>query len=546
MNLNEMLELNDFEIAQLLEAMTGPDFYNQLVSPEFKSRDTFPVKLGFNVDNKSVEVVIPIKLEMGNLKKEVDDYLKAPPELKQKLDTYAYWYDNFNKLIFENMGETDACLFLAACAYCSANTALDQNILEAAKLYKAVTEDSKTPEGIAMLGQLSSNVKNNMDTKSLEYLKTFQDKGSSYADLLVPKKDYKGGKVSQGARKGQDDVFSEITVANAKIPNFNLFVKYYLANRTKINKEQLYKDLQSGVLKIGGTKINSFFLNLVFPGKKWEEQIDPATVDRWMIRVFFDKPLQRMVEEDVSDWIQYLSSEDDGEEIGEVAGKPKKPKKPKLSPAEAAVAKKIAQLKKKQDGIVNKIVMKLFGDDVVRQNLVKILHEEAQKVGLTSYQLQALAWVNIRIRYDEPAAKFAKFEDVMAYAQDAAKNIMSINPDTNSVMNTIKILSSGPRFKFKDPQTVVDTIENAGKYEKVYFLPPKIKKPAKNKGPEIDYTKMKVALINDTSADIYDLSVSKKKPVHTIQSTDRKSTLSQSLKWILSYNPTPQAAPAVK
>ena len=540
MNLNEMLELDDFEIAQLLEAMTGPDFYNQLVSPEFKSKDTFPVKLGFNVDNKSVEVVIPIKLEMDNLKKEVDDYLKAPPELKQKLDTYAYWYDNFNKLIFENMGETDACLFLAACAYCSANTALDQNILEAAKLYKAVTEDSKTSEGIAMLDQLSANVKNNMDAKSLEYLKTFQNKGSNYADLLVPKKDYKGGKVTQGARKGQDDVFSEITVANAKIPNFNLFVKYYLANRTKINKEQLYKDLQSGVLKIGGTKINSFFLNLVFPGKKWEGQIDPATVDRWMIRVFFDKPLQRMVEEDVSEWIEYLSSEDNAsKEIDEATGKPKKPK---LSQEETALAKKIAQLKKKQEGIVNSVVMKLFGDDVVRQNLVKILHEEAQKVGLTSYQLQALAWVNIRIRYKEPAAKFAKFEDVMAYAQDAAKNIMSINPDTNSVMNTIKILSSGPRFKFKDPQTVVDTIENASKYEKVYYLPPKIKKPVKNKS-NVDYTKMKIAMINDTSTDIYDLGVSKKKPIHTVQGTDRKSTLSQSLKWILSYNPTPPVAP---
>jgi hypothetical protein len=543
MKLTEILNLSELELA---EAMTGPEFYNQLVSPKFKPKNTFPVKLNFDIDNKSVEVVIPIKLEMDNLKKEVDDYLKAPPELKQKLDTYAYWYDNFNKLIFQNMGETDACLFLAACAYCSANTALDQNILEAAKLYKAVSEDSKTSEGINMLGQLSANVKNNMDAKSLEYLKTFQNKGSNYADLLVPKKDYKGGKVAQGARKGQDDIFSEITVANAKIPNFNLFVKYYLANRTKINKDQLYKDLQSGVLKIGGTKINSFFLNLVFPGKKWEDQIDPATVDRWMIRVFFDKPLQKMVEEDVSEWIEYLSSNDKSDgEIDEATGKPKKPKKPKLSPEEIAVAKKIAELKKKQDSIINKVVMKLFGDDVVRQNLVKILHEEAQKVGLTSYQLQALAWVNIRIRYQEPAAKFAKFEDVMEYAQDAAKNIMSINPDTNSVMNTIKILSSGPRFKFKNPQTVVDTIENASKYEKVYFLPPKIKKPATNKS-NVDYAKIKVAAIDDTHADIYDLSVSKKKPVHTVQGTDRKSTLSQSLKWILSYNPTPATPVAVK
>lgn len=537
MKLTELLNLSELELA---EAMTGPEFYNKLVSPKFKPKDTFPVKLNFNIDNKSVEVVIPIKLEMDNLKKEVDDYLKAPPELKQKLDTYAYWYDNFNKLIFQNMGETDACLFLAACAYCSANTALDQNILEAAKLYTAVAADSQTSEGIDMLDQLSSNIKNNMDTKSLKYLSTFQNKGSNYADLLAPKKDYKGGKVAQGARKGQDDIFSEITVANAKIPNFNLFVKYYLANSAKINKDQLYKDLQSGVLKIGGTKINSFFLNLVFPGKKWEGKIDPATVDRWMIRVFFDRPLQKIVEEDVSEWIEYLNSNSNKKEMDEITDEPKSPK---LSPEEIAVAKKIAELKKKQDGIVNSVVMKLFGNDVVRQNLVKILNEEAQKVGLTSYQLQALAWVNIRIRYKEPAAKFAKFEDVMAYAQDAAKNIMSINPDTNSVMNTIKILSSGPRFKFKDPQTVVDTIENASKYDKVYYLPPKIKKPAKSK---VDYKKIKIGAIDDTHADIYDLSISKKTPIHTVQGTDRKSTLSQALKWILSYNPTPATPAAAK
>jgi hypothetical protein len=65
MNLNEMLELSDFEIAKLLETMTGPEFYNQLVSPKFKSKDTFPVKVAFKVDNKSIEVEIPVTLEMG-------------------------------------------------------------------------------------------------------------------------------------------------------------------------------------------------------------------------------------------------------------------------------------------------------------------------------------------------------------------------------------------------------------------------------------------------------------------------------------------------
>lgn len=511
------------------EALSGKGFYDQLVSPSFKTQDTFPVKMEFIVDNKKVEVNIPVQITMNNLKREVDQYLQAPPEMKKKLDTYAYWYDNFNKLVFQSMGESDACLFLAACGYCSANTALDQNILEAAKLYTAVKKDFATEEGKKALSDLSSAVKSNLKDKDLAILAKYPN--SAYANLLLPKKDYTGKKIEKGPKKGQDDIFSEITVSNAKIPNFNTYVKYYLQHNGEVNKEQLYKDLESGTFTISGTKINSFLINLIFPGKKWAGQIDPATIDRWMIRVFFDEPLKKMVEEDLSDWIAHLPDDSEEEQIDE------KTKKPKLSPEEMALAKKKKALQSKKDAIVNSIVMKLFGDDVIRQNLVKILHEEAQKIGLTSYQLQALAWVNIRERYDEPAAKFAKFEDVMDYAQDAAKTVMAIDPNLNSVMNTIKILSSGPRFKFKSASQVVDTILNAERYEKVYFLPPKVAKAKKAK-PNVDYTKIKVGMVNDQKADIYDLKISKKKPIHSVTGANRQETLRKILDWVLSYNPT--------
>lgn len=514
----------------LIEALSGKGFYDQLVGSKFKTQDTFPVKMNFVVDNKKVEISIPVKITMNNLKREVDQYLQAPPEMKAKLDTYAYWYDNFNKLVFESMGESDACLFLAACGYCSANTALDQNILEAAKLYTAVKKDFESEEGKKALEAISSNVKSNLKDKDLAFLAQFPN--SAYANVLVPKKDYSGKKIEKGPKKGQDDIFSEVTVSNAKIPNFNTYVKYYLQHNGNVTKEQLYNDLESGVFTISGTKINSFLINLIFPGKKWAGKIDPATIDRWMIRVFFDEPLKHMVENDITDWIAHLpDDEEDEEPIGEMA---KRPKKPKLSPEEELLAKKKKSLESKKDKIVNGIVMKLFGDDYIRQNLVKILHEEANKVGLTSYQLQALAWVNIRERYDEPAAKFAKFEDVMKFAQEAAQTIMAIDPNTNSVLSTIKILASGPRFKFKSAAQVVDTIQNAERYEKVYKLPPKLKKDKKG-GPKIDYTKMKIGLIDDNSADIYDLDKSKKKPIHRISGPTRREVLKQALDWISNY-----------
>ena len=192
------------------------------------------------------------------------------------------------------MGESDGCLFLAACGYCSANTALDQNILEAAKLYTAVKKDFESEEGKKALADISSNVKSNLKNKDLAFLARHPN--SAYANILLPKKDYSGKKIEKGAKKGQDDIFSEITVSNAKIPNFNSYVKYYLKHNGEVSKEQLYKDLESGLFEISGTKINSFFINLIFPDKLWQGTLGPATIDRWMIRFFFDRPLKEMVE----------------------------------------------------------------------------------------------------------------------------------------------------------------------------------------------------------------------------------------------------------
>lgn len=516
--------------------MTGQDFYQKLTSPSFKPKGTFPVKIPFRIDGKKIDVVIPIDLKMDEIEREVKEYLTAPPEVKKQFDAYAYWYDNYNKLIFSSMPEADACLFLAATAYCSANTALDQNTLEAAKLFEAVKADFATEEGRKMLAELSSFVKDNMNNEVLQKLKSYVDKGSAYAKLLAPKKDYKGGTVAAGARKGQEDVFSEITVSNAKIPNFNLFVKYFLAHNGRVTKKEIMDDFKDGRIDIGGTKISSFFMNLVFPEYKWNDQLNPATIDRWMIRVFFDKSVEQLVTHDIHDWIVAVT---DRQSIK--VGK----KKDTLDDLDVKRGKALAA---NENRITQVAIMQLFSNDNVRQNLVKILNDEASKMGLTAYQLQALAWVNIRVRYKEPAAKFAKFEDVMEYAEEAARQIMQLDPNVNRVINTIKTLASGPRFKFKNPRDVIDTIENRGRYENVYHLPPKNdveqKKQLKAQMANERWANIRVAVRDGRTADVFDLAVSGRKPLKSFSGDDRKSALTQALNWILAYNPQPSPAAA--
>jgi hypothetical protein len=68
-------------------------------------------------------------------------------------------------------------------------------------------------------------------------------------------------------------------------------------------------------------------------------------------------------------------------------------------------------------------------------------------------------------------------------------------------------------------------------------LPPKIKKAKKAK-PNVDYAKIKVGMIDDGRADIYDLKISKKNPIHSVTGASRKETLKNVLEWILNYNPT--------
>jgi len=536
-------------LRELIEAVSGKEFYNQLANPNFKHENLFKIKIPLKFlnpgKNIKTDILMKVPVDMSTIDRYVDAYINSTAKLKKKYDSYAFWYNNFNKLIFESMDESDACLFLAACAFASANTALDQNILEAAKLFSAVVDDfDRGPQGIQDLKTIIMTIKDNNSNENIAKLEQLVANGSYYAAMLAPKLDYKGGKVPQGARKGQNDIFSEITVSNAKIPNFNMFVDYYLKHDGKVTKEQVMNDLRSGVIKVGGTKINSFFMNLMDPDYKWRvdedsEEVSPATIDRWMIRVFFFKPLVEIVDELIDAEI-VVSDNDENIRIKDTD-----------SP-EQVQTKRDRSITAKRKKLLGTLIMNMFSDDTVRQNIVKILNTEAKKAGLNAQQLQALAWVQVREEFGEPHAKFAKFEDVMDYAKETTAKIFEMNKDLefikvvgvpmknkfNDAIRTIHILAKSPRFKFKDPKDVTDTIANRNNYEKVYYLPPKEAKKAKSSE---DWLMTRIALKdepqvslrdNNRAADIFILSGSKTEPVHQVRGKDRKSTLKAAARWI--------------
>ena len=281
-------------------------------------------------------------------------------ELADKYKTSTNWYNDFNELIFGSLSESDACLFLAATAFASATTAIDVNILEAAKLFSAVKTDFKRGNaGIEALKFIANNIKNIDKQHYIDILSKLSNANSSYARLLAPKHDPNFIK----KRKGQYAQVKEITVSGAKMKSYNKFVLYYIENGGKLTKQQVMADMKNGKIEVGGTKIYSFFVNLIDPEFEWKSvdgiKIQPATVDRWMIKIFFEKPIKNLMTELQEDGIVEA-----GKEIFN-----------KLSA---------------------KALMDVFRSDKTRATIIKILNDKSVQYGLKAQELQAFTWVKFR------------------------------------------------------------------------------------------------------------------------------------------------------
>ena len=393
----------------LTEAMPGKDFYNSLISRGYAKDELFDVKIPVELltdrkrkKSRQIDVVTTTPIDVTMLDDFIEEFKKAKEEnaeLYHKYKKWSTWYTDFNTLIFGALPETDACLFLAAAAFASTNTTLDVNIHEAAKLYKVVREDWKKSNATRQALAFIANNINSIDSpKNLDMLKMLADSNSSYAAMLAPKRDITDPNEKQ---------IREITVSQAKLTNYNNFIKYFIGKNGKLSKRQIMTDLKTGDLDVGGTKVYSFFVNLIDPQYEWVEidgdenaRIQPATIDRWMIRIFFTRPLRNLVDE--------------------------------LQDAEVVIPDR-----KAQEVFISQAIKNLFDKDQVRSNIVKIMNEKLKEhnLDLKAQELQAFGWVKIREEAGVPSADFASFEDVVSFTQKVSDRIDSINPELNFIRN---------------------------------------------------------------------------------------------------------------
>ena len=515
----------------------GMKFYDSLVAKGYKKSQIFdvtiPVELLTNRQTKisrQIDVLTNVPIDITMLDDFIEEFKKAKEEdaeLYQKYQVWANWYTNFHNLLYKSLPETDANLFLAAAAFASTNTTLDMNIFEAAKLYKAVKGDwvgnNATRQALKFV---VNNVNSIDDQKSIDLLSKLANANCQYAAMLVPKRDVTDPNLKQ---------VREITVSQAKLTNFNNFVRYFIKRNGKVSKAQITSDLQSGTLDIGGTKVYSFFLNLIDPDYEWvgvegEEnaKIQPATIDRWMIRLFFTRTLRELVDE-----LQ-----------------------------EAGV---VVDDRKAQEVFISRAVMYLFNKDNVRSNIVKLMNEKLieHHLDIKAQQLQAFGWVKIREESGVPSADFASFEDVVKFTKQISDKIDQLNPELNFIKNvghnakqetkdvlaSINLLAKIPRFNFKDEKEIERTIQNWKQFNPEYTLD-KGKTPGTSMSIKQGQSAMKDKYLltpTEVESGIWQTPIKHDDSIlTTVRGTSRGNVIRVAKDWINQHKPFTMSEPAKK
>jgi uncharacterized protein YjaG (DUF416 family) len=521
----------DNDESYLTEGTLGKDFYDSIATKGYDPEELFTIRIPISLMtdnaqaqikkiNKTASIEAEVPIDISVVDKLMREYIEAKTtniELFNKYQNWANWYIDFNNLIFESLPESDACLFLAAVAFSSANTSLDQNIVEASKLFLAVKTDfNRGNAGKQILAFIAKNINSISTDKDLQILSKLVNVNSSYARLLFPKQDPN----FVAKRKDSSSKVNEIKLSRAKLGNYNKFVKYYLEKDGKLSKQQVIQDLKNGNIEIAGSKIYSFLINLIDPEFQWKSVdgivIEPATIDTWMVQIFFNKPVENLVME-----LQRDEIIDPGRSVSK--------------------------------NLVSLVIKDLASSDKTRSAIVKVLNDEAKKYGMKVHQLQAFTWVKFREEKGVEVPQFSSFKDVMTYIQKLEDRIETINPElsfikkignnakskTRSVLATITLLSKMTRWSPKHEDEVEKTLKNVRQ-----FYPDlsrddsaKLSKPSEKQNVIKYFIALKNNGEDNWSTNIRTNSKNKKDILHSVVGNSMKDVINKSKAWIISHTP---------
>lgn len=205
------------------------------------------------------------------------------------------WYSDITDLVFSNLSESDACLFLLLLASTSAGTALSQNFDEAATFYVAIKKDMKENEKQLLKFSLADINGKNFSYNSPEFEQLY---------LIRAMREIEG-----------------FMYVSAKILNIQKSIKYVLdaggnLSRRKLvpymmkhfnpyssSKKNIYS-VGAGTEMIGAAKVFNFAMNLLDPSafiKKYGKPWYFVTIDSWMVRAIYisGKGKNKYLESDV-------------------------------------------------------------------------------------------------------------------------------------------------------------------------------------------------------------------------------------------------------
>lgn len=400
---------------------------------------TSPIEL---LDRKIKRLIATIKI--GPEKNKVDKYIPGiqlliptefPEKYREVLDEFkesAKWYNDIREIIESILEDEESSTLLAIIAITSAQNALANNILLGIDFYLSYKDDIQNrnqlfkkfffdfiPAATTYIKQTNPQLGMSSLKSFLPYFSENFEKFEKYLQKDEGEDDKKSKSIKRTSQIIMTDVWDEdftnlklfqhfLKASESHIPSLYRFCKAMIETSNGfMRKDKLISILKdtlksTGALKgdflIGKYKIFNFALNLLTGGKNFSFDINnsgidyiPATIDTWMIRLFY---------QDLPEKEKHIMSNED----------------------------------------LSAIKLKVFGNTY---NLYSYMHRKlntwASQLDMHPEELQAILWVYIYCKHNNKQGKEYSFLSVLDESLEKVK--ATINNEQKYLAETKDFLS---------------------------------------------------------------------------------------------------------